>query len=466
MKERIKLRGRTVTVIGSGISGTGLALLAGKQGAQVLVSELKDHISEDTKQTLRNNNIGYETGGHSERAWETDLVLLSSGVGPGSIAVKEALTRNISFMGELDFIYPYLNGTTIGITGSNGKTTTTSLVNHFLHCSGQKVTAAGNIGLSLAEAVLLDQDYLVIELSSFQLYWINNFQVDMAVMTNLAPDHLDWHGNFNNYVTSKVKLLNSVRKNGWAILQGRDYFRIDRQKNRSVALLDWESDKLSIHDTEARILLNDDCIKLQRKGLDSKVIAETEQIPLIGRHNLENTAMALSVIDLLGLPLESSFVPSLMNDFVPLSHRCELVATVNGIRYIDDSKGTNVAASVAAMASIEGEKIVILGGKGKGEDYTPLAQEVSRSSYAAILIGEEKDPISSALTKEGYSAIFIASSMEDAVQIASSIARVGSTVLLSPACTSWDMYENYQKRGDHFKKVVKNLEKWKGCKDV
>jgi UDP-N-acetylmuramoylalanine--D-glutamate ligase len=155
-----------------------------------------------------------------------------------------------------------------------------------------------------------------------------------------------------------------------------------------------------------------------------------------------------------------------MNDFVPPPHRCELVATVNGIRYIDDSKGTNVAASIAAMSSIEGEKIVILGGQGKGEDYIPLAQEVSRSSYAAILIGEEKDPIASALTKEGYSAIFMVSSMEEAVQIASSIAVEGSTVLLSPACTSWDMYESYQKRGDHFKKVVKNLEQRKGCKDV
>lgn len=457
------LMGKQITVVGGGISGVALACLAKDLGGRVFLSEMKDSLRVDITEKLKYQGLEWETGGHSSRAWDADLILLSSGISPDSEAVNNAISRNIQIQGELDFVYPYLNGRLIGITGSNGKTTTTSLTSYLLKKAGFKVAEAGNIGMPLSNIVKEDWEYTVMELSSFQLYWSSCFSVDSAIITNLAPDHIDWHGSYKNYIESKSRLINNVKENGWVIVQKRDFPNINFTGKGKLALMSWEdpSDNSEYH-PDAEIFIDKKNIWLREMDGIKELIEDTISIPLIGDHNRENIAMALSCLSLLRVSIKDLMSQAdIFKGFVPPPHRCQLVRVLNGVSYIDDSKGTNVAATIAALSSIEGDKIIILGGKGKGEDYSPLARQVGDSAVAAVIMGEERQLIAKALSKEGFSDYYITDTMEKAVNIASSLAKEGTNILLSPACTSWDMYENYKKRGEHFQSIVNNLSKEK-----
>ncbi len=429
-----------------------LAVLASCLGAEVFVSDTKSSLPEDTIDLFRKNSVSFETGGHSERFWDTDLLVLSSGVSPGSEAVREGMKRNVPIMGEIDFVYPFLNGRIIGVTGSNGKTTTTSLIGHFLKVSGCKTAVAGNIGNPAALYANTDNDFIVLELSSFQLYWSKRLQVDLAVITNLAPDHIDWHGSYANYVHSKANLLLLRKPEAKAIIQKRDMKELNIGEDKNAVPLTWGEPCLS----GTSILIQGQKILLNTpNGIIP--LAHCQDIPLVGTHNVENVAMALSALNLMGVVHPAS--QELFRGFNPPPHRCEFVAEINGVRYIDDSKGTNVAASVTALNSIEGNKIVILGGQGKGEDYHPLAESVKESVIAAIVLGDEKPRIIDELQKVGYENIYDVQNMEEAVSLAYKLAIPGITVLLSPACTSWDMYESYKQRGDHFHSLINKIMK-------
>lgn len=454
MSGEIAPSGKKITILGAGISGLSLARLALKLRADVLISEAKD-IADETAEKLTAEGIACESGGHSQRALGCDLAIVSSGFPPSAEIVKTLQDRGVPLVGELDFVRPFLSGRVIGITGSNGKTTTTSLAGHLLEAAGFRVAIAGNIGNPIADIACSEYDYIVAELSSFQLHWSERFALDVAIVTNLAPDHIDWHGSFGKYVEAKARILSSVAGDGFSIVREIDSDALGVHREKTFGLT-WDESR-----NPCAILLDGNAgnARLRLRQADGSA-SETplfnfSDTKLLGKHNMENVAMAMSALCLSGVS-PSSVLPSL-GTYVPPPHRCALVAEIGGISYVDDSKGTNVAASATALSSLPGRKVVILGGRGKGEDYGQLKSALIANARRAILMGEAAAEIADALEKNGYTNFQIVKDMEEAVKYAAEIALPGDMVLLSPACTSWDMYKNYGERGDHFASLVRRM---------
>jgi UDP-N-acetylmuramoylalanine--D-glutamate ligase len=454
------ISGERIAVLGAGTSGTSLALLARRLGADVLVSD-SDRISDATAALLETAGASFEACGHTDKILGCDRVVVCSGFPPYAEIIKKISKRGVPISGELDFAAPFLRGKVIGITGSNGKTTTTSLLGHLLkifYPGENGVAVAGNIGNPIADFALKEYEYIAAELSSFQLHWARGIVLDGAVITNLAPDHIDWHGSYENYAAAKTKILSFVKGAGHVPFEenGASGFFITREAERSElgrlagrgVTLAWDSEI-----DDGKITLN----SAQRRAYAfGGVLFDFADIPLLGSHNMENAAMAMAAAGLLGLDVEAA--RGGLGTYVPPPHRCSLVLTsAHGVRYIDDSKGTNVAAAVTAMSSIEGRKIIILGGRGKGENYSVLAEPLKKFAKWAFLMGEASEDIAAALRAEGYDKFSQVNGLEDAVRGASLAASHGDVVLLSPACTSWDVYKNYGERGDHFASLVREM---------
>ena len=440
-----------LTVIGAGVSGQGLALLAHSLGENVLVSEQKS-IPDDVKALFTQNNIAYEEG-HSDSVFEdTREILISSGIPPQSEILMQAQSRGYTLTGELDYVLPHIRThNLVCITGSNGKSTVTSLTGHILSRAGWKSGTGGNLGTASAKFTQEDFDAVVLELSSFQLARATkNLHAKVSVITNLAPDHLDWHGSYEAYVEAKSRVLSLRDPEGWGIIQDRDFPALN--PSGKIITLSWE--QTPSHQTQGHIFMQDTQAVLTINGQATTLFSYSDTT-LIGSHNLENVAMSLCAAYLLGVKGDAKF---LLDGFRPLPHRCEHAGTIDGVQYIDDSKGTNVAATITAIHSIPGRKIIILGGQGKGEDYTPLAEAVKADCDSAVLIGEEASKIQEALERAGYTSFHRVSTMEEAVHVSRELARPGMVVLLSPACTSWDMYKSYKARGEHFCRIVSEMQ--------
>ena len=438
-----------VSVIGAGVSGKGLALLARSQGYEVFVSEKKS-INDETKKLFTEKNISFEEG-HSPKVFECDELLISSGIPPQSEVLIEAERRGVKMTGELDFTIPRIfTENLVCVTGSNGKSTVTSLIGHILTKAGLKTGTGGNLGTASSTFTRESFDAVVLELSSFQLARATeNLRARVGIITNLAPDHIDWHGSYGAYVEAKSRVLTLRSPDGWGIIQDRDHDTL--RPSGKIIVLTWNPKPE--HETDGFISMGESEATLTINGMRSTLFKYTDTT-LIGTHNLENVAMSLCAVKLLGVEIDSK-VESLLDGFRPLPHRCEDAGVLDGVNYVDDSKGTNVAASVTAMKSIKGRKIIILGGQGKGEDYEPLAKAVKEECDYAVLIGEEAGKIQKALEAEGYEKFKAVSTMEEAVDVSQSLAKPGMFVLLSPACTSWDMYKSYKARGEHFCRIVR-----------
>ena len=437
------MSGVKVSVLGAGVSGLSLAKLAFALGATVYVSDSKK-INEEIKNTLKSEDISYEEGGHSDKILNSDIVVVSSGFPPYADVVDRVLKKGIPLVGELDFVMPYLKGRFIAVTGSNGKTTTTSMIGYLLQSLGHRVATVGNIGNPIADACSAEYDYIVAELSSFQLHWASSMVLDAAVITNVAPDHIDWHGSYDNYIRAKSRILAFVKNTGFSIVRKEDVKKL-KPREENTYFLSWENSS-----DEKLILLSEDESTV---SLGGRKLFAFEDTNLLGRHNMENSAMAMSSLALLREDTERA--AGFLKSFTPPPHRCSLVLSADGVRYIDDSKGTNIAATVTALSSIDGRKIIILGGRGKGEDYSNLLPALKKYSKQALLIGEAADEIALALRAGGYTNFTMAGDMENAVEMAVRLAEPGDVVLLSPACTSWDMYKNYGERGEHFAQLVR-----------
>ena len=440
-----------VSVIGAGVSGQGLALLAHNLGYKVFVSE-KKNITAEAKSLFTQNNIAFEEG-HSPAVFECDECLISSGIPPQSEVLQEAGRKGVKLTGELDFVIPHIRTKNlISITGSNGKSTVTSLTGHILNRAGLKAGTGGNLGTASSRFTQEDFDAVVLELSSFQLARAtHNMASKVAVITNLAPDHIDWHGSYEAYVEAKSRVLSLRDPEGWGIIQDRDYDTL--KPAGKIIVLTWNAKPE--HDTAGYIFMGKDEATLTLNGETSKLFSYSDTT-LIGSHNMENVAMSLCAAKLIGVDI-SHDVRQLLEGFRPLPHRCEDAGTLDGVQYIDDSKGTNVAASITAMKCISGRKVIILGGQGKGEDYAPLAEAVKSECDYAVLMGEEAGKIRNALDEAGFTSYRMAANMEEAVNISRSLAKAGMVVLLSPACTSWDMYKSYKVRGEHFCNIVREM---------
>jgi UDP-N-acetylmuramoylalanine--D-glutamate ligase len=448
--------------------------------ARVLLSDAKE-IPENTLSEMNEMGAVCEIG-HSDKILECNFAVTSSGFPPNAEIVAKIQEKGIPILGELDFVAPCLKGKIVGLTGSNGKTTTTSLLGRlleFLNPMGKGVAVTGNIGNPIADIAGVEYDYIIAELSSFQLHWAKDFPLDAAIVTNIAFDHIDWHGSFENYLADKAKVLSFVK--GVKSTEAKpkttavDATFLTPEMSRRLGSLSWfeeeskgfaivRGDDLSSLKPDGRVLsLEWDAVPSEGKIVLSStdrrayafgdVLFEFGETTLLGRHNMENVAMAMAAVGELGFYVSSA--RKALKTFVPPPHRCSLVLSRGGVKYIDDSKGTNVAATVTALSSLDGRKVIILGGKGKGEDYGELAAALMKFAKFAFLIGEAAREIAEAIAAKGFRDFAMADGMEDAVRRACSIALPGDVVLLSPACTSWDSYKNYGERGEHFASLVR-----------
>ena len=441
-----------LVVLGGGESGVGTAVLGKQKGYDVFVSD-KGAISEKYKKVLLNNEIAFEERNHSEDLiFQADVVMKSPGI-PDTIALIEHLKkRGIPVISEIEFAAQYTNATIVGITGSNGKTTTTMLTNHLLKRGGLDVGMAGNIGDSFALQVAGEQpENFVLELSSFQLDGIRDFAPHIAVITNITPDHLDRYAyKFENYVASKFRITENQTADDYLIVDADD-----------PVIMEW----ISKHEIKAQILpfslerefeqgayLKDEQIVIKIKT--ESIYMDVKTLALKGKHNTKNAMAAAMAASL--LKVRSNSIRESLEDFEGAEHRLEAVLKINGVQYINDSKATNVNATYYALESMTAPTVWIVGGVDKGNDYLDLMPLVREKVKAIICLGLENDKIIQTFNNV-VDLIVETAGAEEAVKVAYKIAEKGDNVLLSPACASFDLFENYEDRGNKFKEAVRQL---------
>ncbi|MCD8435288.1 UDP-N-acetylmuramoyl-L-alanine--D-glutamate ligase [Tenacibaculum dicentrarchi] len=442
---------KRLVILGGGESGVGTALLGKQKGFEVFVSD-KGTIAEKYKKVLLENAINFEENKHTESAiFNADIVMKSPGI-PDKIALIQALIlKGIKVISEIEFAAKYTAAKIIGITGSNGKTTTTLLTGHLLKNTGLSVCIGGNIGDSFAQLVAeKSPENYVLELSSFQLDGIIDFSPHIAVVTNISPDHLDRYDyNFDNYINSKFRITKNQTTTDFLIYDADD-IEIQNwlKKNTTKA----QKIPFSIEkESEYGAFLRDDkiIIKLETE----EVLIKIDDLALKGKHNIKN-AMAAAITAKL-LQINTNVIAKSLSDFQAVEHRLEYVQKVNGVQFINDSKATNVNAVFYALECIKTPIVWVVGGVDKGNDYTELLPLVKQKVKAIVCLGENNQKIIEAFAN--LVAVIETNTADKAVAAASKLANSGDTVLLSPACASFDLFKNYQDRGTKFKEAIYNL---------
>jgi len=451
--EKINLSGMHVLVIGLARTGVATSLFCAERGAIVAAtdsrtaSELGDSLSK-----LRAAGVQLELGGHSDAILQgQQLVIPSPGVPADAPLLTKARELKISVWSEIELAYRFLNGKLIGITGSNGKTTTTTLVDHILRHAGFPTKLAGNIGTPLISQVseTTDSTITVAELSSFQLELIETFRPDISVLLNVTPDHLDRHKTFAAYAAAKARIFANQTKDDFSVLNADDSASAALAPSRSRLL--WFSRKKTV---VPGAYVRDGRIVFAHHGEEELVLA-VNQIPLPGAHNLENVLAAVVATRL--AEVRPTQIEAGIKSFAGVEHRIEFVAEINGVRYYNDSKATNVDATLKALEAFPGRIIVILGGKDKDSDYTRLRSTLQEKAILALLIGAATEKIEHQI--DGSVAINRVGTIEHAVEAAAQAAHAGDIVLLAPACASFDQFQNYEHRGRVFKDLVRQLQR-------
>lgn len=448
-KERIQ--GRKVGVIGMARSGMAAAILANRMGADVFISDVQPAPQLDTQLArLTEHRIRFETGGHTSRLLRSDYLIISPGVPPDIPIVREATRTGIPIFSEVEFAYWVCRGKVLAITGSNGKTTTTSLIGEILKAAGKPIFVCGNIGRPFAEVVedIPEDGVAVLEVSTFQLERIETFAPHIALILNLAPDHLDRHGTFEAYKRLKYRIAENQASHDYLILNQQDHDSMTDEIDTRARRLTF-----SVEDTTDSATLVRDGKLYQRRDGDILPVINVGNIGIPGPHNLQNAAAAVTATSLLDVPVET--MADTLRDFPGVEHRLERVDRVAGIDFINDSKATNVDSVTYALRSIAGRIWLIAGGKGKGASYAPIVEYGRGKIKGAVLIGQARQEIFDELGKSFP--IEFAESLQDAVRMAFARAQAGDTILLSPACASFDMFESYEQRGRVFKKAVASL---------
>jgi UDP-N-acetylmuramoylalanine--D-glutamate ligase len=453
LKPGIELAGKQVLVVGLARTGVATALFCAARGARVTATEERPESQiAETAAKLRAAGVTLELGGHLPQTFvDQDLIVPSPGVSPMMPALAAARSLGIPVWSEIELAWRFLRGRLVCITGSNGKTTTTSLVGHILETAGLPVQVAGNIGTPLISRVDVSSDtgFTVVEASSFQLESISAFHPDVAVLLNLTQDHLDRHGSFEAYGRAKMRMFENQTENDAAILNADDAAVAQSAPSRPQVF--WFSRQKRV---ASGCFLREDEIIFRREGAET-VLLRTRDIGLRGNHNVENVLAAAAAAKLVGV--EPDAIAEGVRTFAGVEHRIEFVAAISGVEYFNDSKATNVDATLKALDAFPGNVLVILGGKDKGCDYTILRPALRRHARMALLIGSAADKIEADLA--GVIPVERAGTMARAVEVASRSAKPGDIVLLAPACASFDQFDNYEHRGRVFKQLVRELEK-------
>ena len=442
---------KSIIILGAGESGIGCALLAQSRGYNVFVSD-SNNINELTRIQLTENDIEFEENSHNKAInMKPDFVVKSPGIPDSSQVIKSYKKNNINVISEVEFASMYTDSEIIAITGSNGKTTTTLLTHQILSDQGLNVTIGGNIGTSFSSLLISDDyNYSVIELSSFQLDGIVEFKPHIAVITNLSPDHLDRYKNYEDYIKSKFRIVMNQDANDYLIYDG------DNKKINSYINKNKIRSKLIPFSIERKIeegaYYNNQSINISINK--KKLVMSTENFSIKGKHNIKNAMAAATVAHL--LKIRKQTIRKSLEHFQSVEHRLENVLTINKVNYINDSKATNVNATYYALDTMEAPTIWIVGGIDKGNKYEDLFPLVHKKVKAIICLGKNNFKLVENF-ENIVEYIVETRSMEEAVSTAYKIAKPGYNVLLSPACASFDLFDDYKDRGRQFKTFVRKL---------
>ncbi len=445
------MKNKNVVVLGAGESGIGSAILAKKKGFNVFVSDV-NKIKQEVKKTLNKHSISYEDGKHSSfNEDNVDLIIKSPGISNESDIIKSLKSNKMKIISEIEFASRFTDSTIIGITGSNGKTTTTILTYEILKRAGLNVEIAGNIGNSFAKIVADKKfDYCVLELSSFQLDDIVNFSPKYAIITNITEDHLDrYENNFNNYIKSKLRITENQSNKDFLIFNSDDPI-LKKMINSKLTKANLHSFSINNFHSKTKIEKS----KIIINTINKINMINITGLSLIGRHNLLNAMAASTVASLLEIS-DKKIRDSLIH-FKGAPHRMEPVLTIQKVQYINDSKATNVNATYFALESINTPIIWILGGVDKGNDYSTLLPLVRKKVKGIICLGVDNRNIIDVFGSLCDN-IIETTSIDEAVKIGHKLSSPKETVLLSPCCSSFDLFKNYEDRGDQFKSAVRNL---------
>ena len=443
---------KKIVVLGAGESGTGAAILAKAKGMEVFVSD-RGEISPAYQALLDQHHIAWEAGQHTaERILSADEVIKSPGIPLTAPLVQQLIAQGTPILSEIEFAARYTRGKMICITGSNGKTTTTSLLFDMLRRAGLDVGLAGNIGNSLALQVAQeDHDYYVIELSSFQLDNCYDFKADIAILLNITPDHLDRYDHqFQNYVDAKFRITrNQTSKDAFI------YWSEDPVIDREIARIQPQATLYPFGSNEQNVAYTDGShLVVHAKPNISPLRVPLEELSLRGKHNQYNSMAAGLAAQI--LHIHNDVIRESLQQFAGVDHRLQYVATVRGVRYINDSKATNVNSCWYALESMTTPTVLILGGTDKGNDYSEIDQLVREKCHTLIFMGKDNSKLIQHFGALGAKYIST-DTLTDALQAAYHAANEGDTVLLSPCCASFDLFKNYEDRGEQFMNAVRNL---------
>ncbi len=454
----MELKGKKVLVVGLGKSGLAAALFLRRRGAQVTVSDVRsaEALAKDIPALLE-EGINVEAGGHGVLTFRRqDLIVVSPGVPLDTPELTQVRTFGLPIIGELELAGRFLKGKILAITGSNGKTTTTTLVGDILKAAGLPTLVGGNIGVPVIGLIedSTDETWSVLEVSSFQLESTQQFHPAIAVILNITPDHLDRHGTFENYALAKERIFAAQQENDFVVLNA-DNARAAAASARSTAKVYWFSLEHPV--SRGAFVESGQIVFRESKDAPLERVMPLTGIPLKGEHNVENVLAAVCASRLAGA--SADVIRHTVENFKAVEHRLEYVATINGVEFYNDSKATNVDATAKAIAAFDGGIHLILGGKDKNSDYRVLSDLLRSRVKAVYTIGSAAAKIESHL--RGVVSIQSCETLERAVTLAAEAAHPGEVVLLAPACSSFDQFESYEHRGRVFKQLVHEWRGWK-----
>ena len=442
---------KRIVVLGAAESGAGAAVLAKKEGFDVFVSDMSA-IKDKYKKMLDDHGILWEESHHTEeKILNADEIIKSPGIPDEAPIIQKAIAKGIHIISEIEFAGRYTQSKMICITGSNGKTTTTSLIYHIFKSAGYDAGLAGNIGRSLALQVAEDpHEYYIIELSSFQLDNMYDFRANIAVLLNITPDHLDRYGNcMQNYVDAKMRIIQNQTAEDSFI-----YWNDDPIIKRELERYDIKAIQYPFSELKEKGAIGYIEEGMYHIEQPTPFNMEQEALSLTGKHNIYNSLAAGLAANIAGVRKEYS--RKSLSDFPGVEHRLERVATVRGVRYVNDSKATNVDACWYALESMDSPTILIIGGKDKGNDYNEIKSLVQQKCRALVYLGADNTKLHNFFDGLGIP-VRDTHSMADCVAACYELAQPGDTVLLSPCCASFDLFKNMEDRGDQFKNLVRNL---------
>ena len=446
----IEIYNKKITVIGLGVSGKAAAQLANYLGARVFASDIGNSKAISTNaMDLMNNHIASETGIHSDKIFDADIWIVSPGIPKDSEIILKALDKNILIVSEIEFASWYTKTPIIAITGSNGKTTTTNIISQMCNTNDLNGIIAGNMGIAFSERVLYEiqnpnpKNIFILEISSFQMEFIQFFCPFIAVYTNISPDHLDRHGSLNNYLKMKLNMIKNMNDNGHIV-----YNKDDKRLSKSIQDNNKNIVPFSILSSNVMFKLNNNNIY----DSNETSITTLDEIPLIGKHNLSNLLAGATAAKLIGVSNKN--ISEVIKNFSGIEHRLEYIGSFNDIKYINDSKATNIDSVKVAIKSFKQPIILILGGKNKGADFRLLLPHIKSSHVRDIVsYGEAGEEILTAI-RDAVRSINVVD-LNSAVKAAQSLANPGDIILLSPGCASFDEFRNFEERGNYFKSIIK-----------